>query len=149
MNSILPLEIEEKEDSWELLQLLSNVETKFKLTATEFNKIVEAINFLGSFTDAGNTAAVIEGKLDRGGYEGTAQDIIDIINEIVQITPITKALRKHPSNDSVQNKNIPQVNDWMIGYFLTDGTLVLRGQLTSINDINLITSYNDDTLETA
>lgn len=40
-----PLNIEEKEDSWSRVQLLSSTGAQFKLPASEFNKIIKAIQF--------------------------------------------------------------------------------------------------------
>lgn len=41
-----PLGIEQKQDSFEKLQLLANVDSTFKYTAEEYNKIIEAIEWL-------------------------------------------------------------------------------------------------------
>lgn len=41
-----PLSIEEKQDSWDKLQLLANVDSSFKYYASEFNKIVQGLNYL-------------------------------------------------------------------------------------------------------
>lgn len=46
MENPFPLEIENKEDSWELEQLLMGVQSRFKLPAQEFNKIRAALEFL-------------------------------------------------------------------------------------------------------
>jgi len=41
-----PLNIEDKEDSWGKLQLMMNVNPMFKYNANEWNKVVDALNFL-------------------------------------------------------------------------------------------------------
>ena len=41
-----PLNIEDKEDSWGKLQLMMNVNPMFKYNADEWNKVVDALNFL-------------------------------------------------------------------------------------------------------
>lgn len=41
-----PLNISEKQDAWEKSQLLANIDPSFKYLATEFNKIIQALNWL-------------------------------------------------------------------------------------------------------
>ena len=43
-----PLQISDKEDSWEKSQLLANVPFRFKYVAEEWNTILKALNYLYS-----------------------------------------------------------------------------------------------------
>lgn len=62
---------------------------------------------------------------------------------------IFKPLRKHPDNNDPLNKEIPEVNDWMVGYFLANGDYLLRGQIEDVELITTTLGYYEDTYETA
>lgn len=71
MTSQFPLNISEKEDYPPRIAELEGVDSKYYILASEFNNIRDAI--IENFTN----------KLASGGYNGTAQDLRELIDDIV------------------------------------------------------------------
>ncbi len=70
-----PLNIPEKQDSWERLQLLLNVPDEFKLSAAEFNKMVQALNWLKENLGSGSSTSLPGFEtiyFGAGAYQNTA-----------------------------------------------------------------------------
>lgn len=85
-----PLNIDTKQDSWAKLQLLANVDPSFKIIAEEFNKMVQALEWLNqnSGTGGSGTPGWENIYFGAGAYTNTAGDsttaaeIEDHINNI-------------------------------------------------------------------
>ena len=63
-----PLNIVSKEDSWDKLQLMLNIDPKYKIPAAEFNKVIQALNYLYT---SGNSENEVIGPYD------TYADLVD------------------------------------------------------------------------
>jgi hypothetical protein len=73
-----PLNIGTKQDSWEKLQLLANIDPTFKLVAAEFSLMVQALNYLYENGGGGSgTAVQVTKQVITVGSDVTAIQLTD------------------------------------------------------------------------
>lgn len=76
-----PLNISEKEDSWNKLQVLSNVAPGFKYTAEEFNKIITALEYIyeNMAGSPANTNIIIIDAFPFRLFKGPGNNVLGVL----------------------------------------------------------------------
>lgn len=96
-----PLNIPEKQDSFEKLQLLANIDPTFKYTAAEWNKIVQALEWLKENIEVSSTVIDLE-VIDSAELPITENDVLLVFREGVikkaEYQSVIPAIKKETTN---------------------------------------------------
>lgn len=89
-----PLNIDEKQDTWARLQLLANVDPEYKLIADEFNKIMQALNYLYENSGTGGSGTG-EVRIDYAWFYPPNESDPQVVVNGQEFRGFTSATKKH------------------------------------------------------